>query len=161
MRRFNVAIQGAQALSNFDIYAQAGKASLITRSFPATVTNGTLTIAFSKVFDNAVVQALDIYPAASGVDLSAPVFAAIPEPENTTYTTPPAVTLSVNDDVNLNDGYWRIDDQDPQPAVSGSVSGDADCAILAVVLDGVCEQVEQDLAEALAIRPHYLLARRQ
>src|SRR6266508_1708507 len=60
VRRFNVAIQGAQALSNFDIYAQAGKASLITRSFPATVTNGTLTIAFSKVFDNVVVQALDI-----------------------------------------------------------------------------------------------------
>jgi len=119
VRRFNVAIQGAQALSNFDVYAQAGKASLITRSFPATVTNGTLTIAFSKVFDNAVVQALDIYPAGSSVDLSAPVFAAIPEPENTTYTTPPAVTLLVNDDVKLNDGYWRIDDQDPQPLFTG------------------------------------------
>jgi glucose/arabinose dehydrogenase len=115
VRRFGVAVQGTPVLSNFDIYAQAGKASLITKSFPANVTNGMLTVVFSKVFDNAVVQALDVYPASSGVDLTAPVFAAIPEPENTTYTTPPAVTLAINDDVKLNDGYVRIDDQDPQP----------------------------------------------
>src|SRR6476620_6876592 len=33
VRRFNVAIQGAAALSSFDIYSQAGKAALITKSF--------------------------------------------------------------------------------------------------------------------------------
>ncbi len=71
VRRFNVAIQGTPVLSSFDIYGQAGKAALITKSFAASVTNGTLTASFSKVFDNAVVQAIDVYPASAGVDLSA------------------------------------------------------------------------------------------
>ncbi len=115
VRRFNVAIQGSPVLSSFDIYAQAGKAALITKSFPANVTSGVLTINFSKVFDNAVVHAIDVYPAGSGLDLNAPTLTAIPEPENTTYTTPPAVTLAIHDDIQLKDGYWRIDDQDPQP----------------------------------------------
>ena len=68
------------------------------------------------MFDNAVIQALDVYPAGS-VDLNAPTFTPIPEPENATYTTPPAVTLAVADDVALNDGYWRIDDNAPHAAV--------------------------------------------
>ena len=112
VRRFNVDIQGTRVMAGFDIYSQAGKAALITRSFPAAVTNGTLTINFTKTFDNAVVHAIDIYPTGS-VDLSAPTFAPIPQLENRTYTTPPTVTLSLADDVALNDGYWRIDDNVP------------------------------------------------
>ncbi len=116
IRRFNVDVQGARVLTNFDIYAQAGKASLITKSFSATVGgDGNLRVAFAKVFDNATLHAIDVYPAGSGVDLAAPTFAAIPEPENTTYTTPPALTLAIADDKGLNDGYWRLDDQIPEP----------------------------------------------
>jgi hypothetical protein len=48
VRRFNVAVQGAKVLSNFDIYAQAGKAALITKSFDTSVTTGTLTISGSS-----------------------------------------------------------------------------------------------------------------
>jgi len=99
-------------LSNFDIYAQAGKAALITKSFNTSVTTGTLTVNFVKVFDNAVIQALDVYPTGS-VDLNAPTFAPIPEAENATFTIPPAVTMAVADDVALNDGYWRLDDNAP------------------------------------------------
>jgi N-acetylneuraminic acid mutarotase/glucose/arabinose dehydrogenase len=115
VRRFNVAIEGAQVLSSFDIYAQAGKAALITRSFTTTVTDGTLNLDFSKVFDNAAVQAIDVYPAGGTEDLNNPDFAPIPEPENATHSTPPSVTLKVTDDRMLNDGYWRVDDQSPQP----------------------------------------------
>jgi glucose/arabinose dehydrogenase/N-acetylneuraminic acid mutarotase len=118
VRRFNVSVQGAPALSSFDIYAQAGKAALITKSFDATVSNGVLAVSFSKVFDNAVVQALDVYPSGSE-DLVAPVFAGIPEPENATYTTPPAVTYAITDNLKLKDIYWRIDDADPTPLFSG------------------------------------------
>jgi N-acetylneuraminic acid mutarotase len=115
VRRFNVDIQGTRVMAGFDIYGQAGKAALITKSFNAAVTpatNHTLTINFTKTFDNAVVQAIDIYPTGS-VDLNAPTFAAIPQLENRTYTTPPTVTLSLADDVRLNDGYWRLDDNVP------------------------------------------------
>lgn len=112
VRRFNVDIQGQRVLAGFDIYGQAGKAALITRSFNTTVTSGTLSINFSKLFDNAVVQALDVYPTGS-VDLTAPTFAPIPQPENRTYTTPPTVTLAISDDTALNDAYWRLDDNMP------------------------------------------------
>src|SRR5262249_549467 len=117
VRRFNVNVQGTRVLSNFDIYGQAGKASLITKSFNTTVTTGTLIVSFGTVFDNAVIQALDVYPTGS-VDLNAPTFAPIPEAENATYTTPPAVTIAIADDVALNDGYWRIDDNAPTPLFS-------------------------------------------
>jgi N-acetylneuraminic acid mutarotase/glucose/arabinose dehydrogenase len=109
VRRFNVDIEGVRVLSSFDIYAQAGHGSAITRSYTTTVTDGTLNLAFSKVFDNAAVQAIDVYPAAGGVDLSAPTFATIPEPENATYTTPPSVTMAISDNGSLNDAYWRVD----------------------------------------------------
>ena len=118
VRRFNVAIEGTPVLSSFDIYAQAGKAALISKSFTTTVSDGMLNIDFTKVFDNAVVQAIDVYPAGSNADLDSPTFTAIPEPENTTYTAPPALTLSIADSGGLNDGYWRIDDQNPQPLFS-------------------------------------------
>jgi N-acetylneuraminic acid mutarotase len=112
VRRFNVDVQGARVLAGFDIYGQAGKAALITKSFNTTVTTSTLTVNFTKLFDNAVVQAIDVYPTGS-VDLNAPTFAPIPQLENRTYTTPPTVTLALADDVGLNDGYWRLDDNVP------------------------------------------------
>ena len=115
VRRFNVALEGGSVLTNLDIYAEAGKASLMTKSFPINVTDGTLNINFLKVFDNASVQAIDVYPAGSGQDLTAPIFSAIPESENATHTVPPTVSVAVSDNVALNDGYWRIDDQAPQP----------------------------------------------
>ena len=93
VRRFNVALEGGSVLTNFDIYAEAGKASLMTKSFPVNVTDGTLNINFLKVFDNALVQAIDVYPAGSGQDLSAPIFSAIPESENATHTMPPTVSV--------------------------------------------------------------------
>jgi N-acetylneuraminic acid mutarotase/glucose/arabinose dehydrogenase len=109
-RQFDVSIEGTKVLSRFDIYAHASKGALITRAFPATVTDGAVTVAFAGVVENAAVQALDVFPATSVRDLASPVFTDIPEPQNASFSTPPTVTMSVSDTVSLRDGYWRLDD---------------------------------------------------
>jgi len=61
---FNVAINGTQVLSNFDITAQAGAAfKALDRSFPLNVTGGSISIAFSSLVDNATISAIQIAPA--------------------------------------------------------------------------------------------------
>lgn len=62
-RVFNVGINGTQVLSNFDIYQTAGgKNKAITEQFPATAdSNGNITINFSTVTDNAMVNGIEVY----------------------------------------------------------------------------------------------------
>ena len=62
-RVFNVALNGSQVLSNFDIYQTAGgKNKAITEQFPATAdSNGNITINFSTVTDNAMVNGIEVY----------------------------------------------------------------------------------------------------
>ena len=46
-RIFSVSINGTQVLTNFDIYAAAGGMNIaVQRTFPVTVTNGTLSVNF-------------------------------------------------------------------------------------------------------------------
>ena len=53
-RSFNVFIQGAQVLTNFDIYAAAGGQNIpLSRVFTNTVTNSQLQVLFTPVVDNA------------------------------------------------------------------------------------------------------------
>jgi fibronectin type 3 domain-containing protein len=72
-RLFNVAINGAQVLNNFDIFAAAGgKDIAIAESFAATASaSGVITIAFTTVKDNAQADGIEIY-ATSGQTLAAP-----------------------------------------------------------------------------------------
>lgn len=62
-RVFNVAVNGTQVLSNYDIYDKAGGANIATtEQFPATPdTNGNVTISFSTVTDNAMVNGIEVY----------------------------------------------------------------------------------------------------
>jgi fibronectin type 3 domain-containing protein len=62
-RVFNVAINGTQVLSNFDIFAAAGgKDIAIARSFTATASSsGTITITFTSLVDNAMINGIEIY----------------------------------------------------------------------------------------------------
>jgi hypothetical protein len=61
MRVFNVDINGTRVLSNFDIVAQAGGANrAIDKTFPATVSNGMLSIAFIPVIDAPQVSAIKV-----------------------------------------------------------------------------------------------------
>jgi hypothetical protein len=62
-RVFNVSINGTQVLTNFDIYQTAGGANTaIVQQFPTTAdANGNITIQFSTVVDNAMVNGIELY----------------------------------------------------------------------------------------------------
>ena len=61
-RVFNVAINGQTVLSNFDILATVPKNTALDKTFTASVTNGTLTVSFTTVRDNAKISAIEIVP---------------------------------------------------------------------------------------------------
>ncbi|WP_336514419.1 malectin domain-containing carbohydrate-binding protein [Pollutibacter soli] len=63
-RKFNVNIENGQgALTNYDIYAQAGASTAKVETFSTiNVTDGTLNITFTSVIDNAKVCAIEIIP---------------------------------------------------------------------------------------------------
>jgi hypothetical protein len=63
-RLFNVSINGAPSLTNFDILATAGGANkALIESFPVTVSNGQVTISFQNVKGGAKVSAIELKPA--------------------------------------------------------------------------------------------------
>jgi hypothetical protein len=77
-RKFNVTINGTQVLSSFDIFAAAGGKNIAyaTQPFPATADpSGKITIVFTNVVDNAIVQGIELQ-AATG-----------PPPAGTDYLT--------------------------------------------------------------------------
>ena len=60
-RVFDVKINGAIVLSNFDIYQQAGGANrAIVRSFAATPVNSNISIAFLRKTENAKISAIEV-----------------------------------------------------------------------------------------------------
>ena len=66
-RLFNVAINGQQVLTNFDIYATAGAANkAIVEQFTATAdANGQITIQFTSVKDNAKISGIEVLASSS------------------------------------------------------------------------------------------------
>jgi hypothetical protein len=61
LRVFDVAINGQMALTNFDIFAQAGgNFKALDRQFPVTVAGSQITIQFTSVLGNPVLNALAI-----------------------------------------------------------------------------------------------------
>src|SRR5215211_6025695 len=63
---FSVSAEGATVLSNIDIYAAAGADTAYDRTFPVTVSDGTLNLTFSASVENAKVNAIKVVPAPSG-----------------------------------------------------------------------------------------------
>jgi outer membrane protein assembly factor BamB len=63
-RQFNVAIQGTQVLTNFDVSGSVGLDTALDKTFTATVgSNGTLTIDFSQgAANNPIINAIQIVP---------------------------------------------------------------------------------------------------
>lgn len=61
-RIFNVAIEGAPVLTNFDIIASVGKFTALQRDFQTTVNDGILNINFTAVKDNAKITGIEIIP---------------------------------------------------------------------------------------------------
>ncbi|GCE25077.1 hypothetical protein KDA_05610 [Dictyobacter alpinus] len=63
-RSFNVSINGTQALSNFDIFAAAGgqNKAIVKQSTTNADTNGTVTIQFTSVVNNAKICGIEVIP---------------------------------------------------------------------------------------------------
>ncbi len=107
-RVFNVSIQGTQVITNLDIYAMAGKDAAYDLTFPATVTNGMLTINFTSVVDNAKVSAIEIASALSpntytitastgtGGSISPPGATVVNSGNSLTYTITPSQGYSIS-----------------------------------------------------------------
>jgi hypothetical protein len=64
-RVFDVGINGTQVLTNFDIWKAAGGENIaLGESFTATAsTSGTITISFTSVVNNAMINGIEIYTA--------------------------------------------------------------------------------------------------
>ncbi|GGB92486.1 N,N-dimethylformamidase beta subunit family domain-containing protein [Dyadobacter sediminis] len=77
-RRFNVAIEGASKLTNYDIYAKAGGAvRAVKETFPVTVTDGTMNINFTTGSVNQpLINAIEVVPQTAAQN-QAPVLASI------------------------------------------------------------------------------------
>ncbi|HSW89086.1 MAG TPA: malectin domain-containing carbohydrate-binding protein [Candidatus Saccharimonadales bacterium] len=84
-RVFNVSVNGTQVLHNYDIYQTAGDSNkAVVEQIPATAdSNGHVTLQFSTVTDNAMVNGIEIY---SGT---------LPSPTPTPTPTPVS-SLSIN-----------------------------------------------------------------
>ena len=76
-RVFNVAVEGASALANFDIFAEAGLNAALIKAIPVTVADGKMTIDFTVVTQNPQVSGIEIFPLQEG-------------PPDTTPPAPPA-----------------------------------------------------------------------
>jgi len=59
-RTFDVAINGQQVLTNFDIIALVGPKTAVDKAFAVNVTGGSIAITFTSVVDNAKVDAIQI-----------------------------------------------------------------------------------------------------
>jgi hypothetical protein len=62
-RVFNVAINGSQVLTNFDIYKAAGGEFIaVSKSFTATAnSSGDITISFQSVVDHSMINGIEIF----------------------------------------------------------------------------------------------------
>ncbi len=93
-RVFNVSLNGAAVLSNFDVCAAAGGSfRAIDKTFVTNVTNGQLAIQFSPVVENPKVSAIEITPAAVSVT---PSTAALRASQTQQFTASTAVSWSLS-----------------------------------------------------------------
>jgi non-reducing end alpha-L-arabinofuranosidase len=89
-RTFNVAINGQQVLTNFDIYTAAGGANkAIVEPYTATAdANGQITIQFTSVKDNAKISGIEVLAGSSATPTPTPTQGTTPTPTPTQGTTP-------------------------------------------------------------------------
>ncbi len=94
-RTFNVLINGNQVLTNFDIFATAGgEFKAVAEPFTATAnSNGTISIQFVTVKDNAQVNGIEISPAGGGTTTNT---VTVTNPGSQTATVGTAASLQVH-----------------------------------------------------------------
>lgn len=124
-RVFNVKINGAEVLSNFDIFAVGGANAAVVRDFTASASNsGKIVIDYVNVVNSAKCSGIEIIPAASGGNSVPSV--ATPASANPNPVTASSTSLSV---LGADDGgeakltYTWSTSGTPPAAVSFSANG--------------------------------------
>lgn len=69
-RLFDVSIENSQVLDDYDIYAEVGAQTPVTKSYPVTISDGEVTIAFSSLsavggVDQVKLSAIEVVPSGS------------------------------------------------------------------------------------------------
>jgi hypothetical protein len=112
-RVFNVKMQGARVFTNLDIFAEAGANAMLIKGSDITVTNGKVVIEFDNVVSDALINAIEILPGASGPQLAL----TFKYPDGTAVAGKLSYTVSSS----------LLSFQGSEPLVNGQVS----CALLA------------------------------
>lgn len=102
-RVFNVSLNGTTVLPNFDILAQGPANSYIEKTFPVTVTNGTINVALTAVKDQPSISSIAVLPqSTSATPLvftanSGDVISPTPTTTNSPSVTPVASASKLGD----------------------------------------------------------------
>lgn len=100
IRVFNVSINGTPVLANFDIFSAAGgQYKALDKTFPVTVTGGTITIAFTSVLENPKIGAIEIDQADTQQPISGGSGTGVPATSANTFLN----SLGVN--THISQGY--------------------------------------------------------
>jgi hypothetical protein len=123
-RVFNVAINGAAALTNFDIFAAAGAAfKAVVRDFTATANaSGQIVVAFTTVTDNATIEGIEIIPNTPNTPPTIATAAAA-NPNPVTGATTALSVLGADDGGEANLTYTWATLGTPPAAVTFSANG--------------------------------------
>src|SRR5579875_2850293 len=102
-REFNVAINGNQVLTNFDVYATAGYKTALQKQFSTTAnSSGQIVIAFTKgPVDNPFISGIEIWQPSGGTPTPTPTPTNTPTPTPTPTNTPtptpqPTLVTAIN-----------------------------------------------------------------
>jgi parallel beta-helix repeat protein len=95
LRKFNVSVNGAAFLTNYDIYAKVGGYAADIEQTTANVTNGNLAIAFTAVVQNPQVAAIEILPNSSPSTTTTTAATTTTTAAPTTTTAAPTTTTTM------------------------------------------------------------------
>jgi hypothetical protein len=118
-RVFDVTMEGALILDNFDIFAEVGAQTAVTKSYPVTVIDGVLNLSLSSLasvggVDQPKLSALEILGNSNPTVNQSPVAVANATP--LTGTAPLAVNFTGSnstDDVAITSYLWNFGDESP------------------------------------------------
>jgi N-acetylneuraminic acid mutarotase len=94
-RRFDVSIEGQQVITDLDIIATVGPKTALNLTFQAVVTDGTLTIDFVTIVDNAKVSAIQVI--ALGTSNAAPTISDVLSQSTPVNAPTGAIAFAVGD----------------------------------------------------------------
>lgn len=79
-RVFTVSINGTRVLTNFDILTQVSPHTPLDKTFPVTVTNGSVSISFTSVIGTPIASAVQVLPAQAFSPTPTPTVQPSPSP---------------------------------------------------------------------------------